>query len=116
VLPGNRVAYASDLSSGSPTQRTGPADADKRIYLTWRSGPLQQADRELLRRAGIDPSGRMVLKFLPPELAQRMAGLEQSHARQEKGEGAEKRVRRTRFGVVPRGDGWDLIVFEQSYR
>jgi len=111
LLPNNRVRYAGGFSSGSPRASEGVADEEKRYYLFWRRGPLQQADRELLSQAGIDSGKRPVLKFLPPELEQRMAQIERQHA----GARAEQ-IRRTRFGIVPRDGGWDIIVFEQTYR
>ncbi|MFW6125130.1 MAG: hypothetical protein ACOC46_03190, partial [Pirellulales bacterium] len=62
LLPGNRVAYARKLTQDSPESREGPADQEQRYYLIWREGPLEQADRRLLKRAGIDTADRPVLK------------------------------------------------------
>lgn len=111
LLPDGRVAYARGFSSDSPQTREGPSDEEERYYLIWRRGPLEQVDRQLLDRAGIDPTGRPVLKFLPAKVEQQMAQLERQHA----GDRAE-RIRKTRFGIVPRGGGWGIIVFEQTYR
>jgi len=111
LLPGGQVGYASDLADATPTARRGSAEAEDRYYLTWRSGELEQADRELLARAGLPVEGRIVMKFLTPELERRLLTLE----RQRAGDKAD-RVYKTRFGVVPRESGWDIIVFDQSYR
>ncbi|RMG00671.1 MAG: hypothetical protein D6741_06395, partial [Planctomycetota bacterium] len=111
LLPDNRVQYVSNLSSSRPTVRTGPADQEKRYYLTWRQGDLMQADLELLAKAGVQASGKIILKFLPPEVERRLYELEQARA----GNRAD-RVLRTRFGIRPQGGGFDFFVIDQSYR
>jgi hypothetical protein len=111
LMPENRVLYAYNLSKAKPDQRTGPADEEKRYYLTWRSGQLQQADRELLDRAGVDSQGRIILKFLPPQIEARLASLEKAYAGSEAHE-----VRKTRFGIRAEGNGYAFFVLDQSYR
>jgi hypothetical protein len=111
LLPGGEVGYASGLSGAKPNVRRGPAEAEDRYYLTWRSGDLEQADRELLTRAGLPVEGRIIMKFLPRELEGRMLALERDRAGSK-----AARIYKTRFGVVPRDSGWDIIVFDQSYR
>ena len=66
LMPGNKVAYVRNLSATRPEKRVGPRDAEKRYYLTWRRGDLQQADRDLLARAGVSSEGKLILKFLTP--------------------------------------------------
>ena len=63
--PGNKIEYASNLASRRPKKRVGSTDQEKRYYLTWRRGNLQEADRELLNKAGIDPGRSPIFKFLP---------------------------------------------------
>ena len=109
--PGNRVTYAYNLVKPKPDTRTGPADAEKRYYLTWRGGELIEADRELLARAGIDSQGRVILKFLPPEVEAQLAQLEKLHAG-----GEADQVRRTRFGISPHGKGYRFRVTDQAFR
>lgn len=109
LLPGDQVAYAYNLSKQKPDSRTGPRASEKRFYLTWRRGDLEQADRELLTRAGIDSAGKTVLKFLPTKTEQALAALERAKA------GAElKNVRKTRFGVRSDGNGYAFYVIDQS--
>jgi len=60
LLPDNKVVYASNLAKAKPDVRTGPADEEKRYYLTWRRGELQAADRELLAKAGIEIAAALV--------------------------------------------------------
>lgn len=111
LQPENQVAYASNLARSKPTARTGESRLENRYYLTWRKGALVAADRELLARAGIDSQGRLILKFLPPQVEAQLAGLEQAYA----GERAD-RVRRTRFGIRPTPDGYEFYVMDQTYR
>ncbi len=112
LMPNNQVAYATNLSQPRPSTRTGQADLERRYYLTWRGGNLIEADRELLARAGIDTTGRIILKFLPPELEAQLLAME----RQRAGDQA-KSIRRTRFGVRPGGSGgYSFVVLEQTYR
>jgi hypothetical protein len=111
LLPNGRVAYASNLSKRRPDGRTGEAANESRYYLVWRSGELQQADRQLLGRAGIDVGDRPIVKFLPPPLEAQLVALEKAHA-------GEKfnRLRSTRFGIRAEGDGYAFHVVGQSYR
>jgi hypothetical protein len=112
LLPGNQVAYAFNLAKRKPDTRSAAADQEKRYYLTWRSGELQEADRELLARAGIPSSGRIILKFLPPKLEAQLAGMEKAHA----GRHANT-LRGTRFEVLPDGaGGFRFAVVDQSFQ
>ena len=112
LMPDNKVVYAFNLAKRKPDTRTAAADQEKRYYLTWRSGGLQEADRELLARAGIPGTGRIILKFLPRKLEIYLAGMEKAHA----GRHAEN-VRKTRFEVRPDGAGRYLFgIVDQSYR
>jgi len=111
LLPGNQVQYVSGFSQPRPQVRVGPADAEKRFYLTWQRGELQQADRELLARAGIDAGNRLILKFLPPEVEARLAALERAYAG-----GRADQVSSTRFGIRREGNGFAFYVISQQYR
>lgn len=108
--PDNQVQYASNLSKPKPDTRTGPADIETRYYLTWRGGDLIEADRALLARAGIDSHGRIILKFLPPEVEEQLAQLEKVHA----GDRID-RVYRTRFGISPHGKGYRFRMIDQTF-
>jgi hypothetical protein len=110
LMPDKRVEYASHLVRSRPDRRSGPADADKRYYLAWKRGELQQADRELLNRAGIQVGTNIILKFLPPETEQKMAALEQATA-------GKREARSTLFGIR-RGTTapYEFYVIRQTYR
>ncbi|MGQ9769403.1 MAG: hypothetical protein ACUVQG_02500 [Thermogutta sp.] len=111
LLPGNQVQYVSGFSQPRPQVRVGPADAEKRFYLTWQRGDLQQADRELLARAGINPGNRLILKFLPFEVEAKLVALERAYAA-----GRANEVSSTRFGIRREGNGFAFYVISQQYR
>ncbi len=111
LFPGNKVQYAFNLSQGRPSRRTGPADQEQRYYLTWQQGGLEEADQELLGLAGIQSEGRLILKFIPPELEATLVGLERERA----GEDAD-RIRATTFQIRAEGGGYAFHVVDQTYR
>ncbi len=77
LLPDGRLAYARNLSKPKPEVRyvANAAEKEKRYYLTWRKGELQEADRKLLARAGIEAGkGMIILKFLPPQVEASVGG------------------------------------------
>ncbi len=113
VMPDNRIIYASNLSKAKPDRKeiTNPSVNEKRYYLTWRSGALQQADEELLARAGIDTEGHLILKFLPPDTERLLADLEKNFRGK-----SPKDINKTRFGVQAVGDGFQFYVIEQSMK
>ncbi len=114
LLPGGQVAYASNLSQPQPTTRTEPSEAEKRYYLTWLKGELENADRTLLSKAGIDHQDKLILKFLPPELEQKLVNLENARAGDKK-----DRIQATFFSIRPQGsskDAYDFFVAEQMYQ
>jgi len=111
LMPDNKLVLVSNLSKPKPDRQTVPADQEKRYYLTWRRGNLEQADRELLARAGVRAEGRLILKFLSPELESHLAGLEKARAGNE-----ADNVRTTRFGIQSNADGFVFYVMEQTYK
>lgn len=111
LLPDNQILYVGNLSKAEPTLRQGPADQESRYYFTWRQGELLAADRELLRKAGVDPKDRLILKFLPDKWVAELLRLEKQQAGQ-KGQN----VRETRFGIRAAGEGYEFYVLEQIYR
>lgn len=113
LLPDNKIIYAHNLTKSKPDTRTvaNPAASENRYYLTWRSGEMQQADRELFSRAGVEVGDSLVVKFLPQEVEQRLIELEKTYAG-----GDAKRIRKTRFGVRAEGGGFEFFVLEQSLK
>lgn len=110
VLEGtHQVAYAYNLSKSKPDVRRQPRP-DPRLYFSWRQGELQQADRELLARAGIPAAGKIILQFYPDPVEQKLLELEENF----KGRKASE-IRKTRYGIRPAGGGFEFYVIDQTY-
>jgi hypothetical protein len=111
VGAGSELQYAYHLAQPTPDRRTGSPDAEKRMYMTWRRGPLMQADRDLLARAGIPVTSGITLQFYP-------AGVEAGLAAQEKAYAGQRdvsEIRKTVFGVRQVGNKYEFYVIEQMY-
>lgn len=109
VVGGGRkvMEYVSDFSSAQPKVRSlDKAAEERRLYFTWRSGRLQEFDRQLVARAGVPLSGRQVLQFYPPEVEQRLAVLETEAA----GGRTARAIAKTRFAVRRAGSGFEFYV------
>ncbi len=111
LLPEGKLLYLFNLSQAKPETRLGDVRDEKRCYLVWQEGRLAEADEELLARAGIDPAGRVVLKFLPPAVERKLAELERAEAGL-----AADRVVKTCFGVRATESGYEFFVYEQTRR
>lgn len=108
----NEVQYASRLSLDTPLKRTGQSENEQRLRFGWKAGRLQDFDRQLLAKVGIDVANRVVVQFAS-------AALEQELARQENERLAGRdlaEVRKTVFGVESVGAGYRLFVLRQDFR
>lgn len=106
------VDYAAQLSQAQPSRRSGNSAQEKRLYMTWRSGEMIEADKALLTSAGIDINGRVILQLYPPETEAMLAALEQKQL----GMRPLKDVRRTVFGIREQGQKYEFYVVAQVYR
>ena len=106
------IEYVSRLSGAQPRKRSSSADAENRLYMTWRSGELKKADRVLLRQAGVDPLGRLTVQFYPADVEQKLGQLERAYT----GGRELKDIRKTTFGVRPGKTGYDFYVMKQTMR
>jgi hypothetical protein len=77
--------------------------------MTWRQGSLQQADRDLVGRAGLSAAGRLVVQFYPPDTENLLANVERNF----RGLEATK-IRKTRFGVRDAAGGYEFYVIDQT--
>lgn len=112
------IAYASKFSSPSPQRREGPKGQEKRLNFSWHGGELQQADRQLLLRAGIDSSGKEVLQFYSQETEELLVRLEAAYLNERAPPHRREisLVKQTRFGVRGnRADGFLFFVKSQTY-
>jgi hypothetical protein len=112
--PDNLVHYAFNLSKPKPDYRTGSTSAEQRLYMTWRGGALQAADRDLLTKAGIDLNGRVNMQFYPAETENLLATLELQAAAKQDIKDINK-IRRTTFGLLQKGDAFEFVVTKQEY-
>ena len=106
----NLVHYAFNLAKPKPDHRTGPPDNEQRLYMTWRAGPLQAADRELLTKAGVDVTGRVIMQFYPKATEDTLAKLERTYAA---GKDIND-IRRTTFDVRASGEKFEFVVSRQQ--
>jgi hypothetical protein len=104
-----QVQYALNFTKPQPDRRSGRAGDEKRLYMSWRSGTLQQADQELLARAGVATENKIVVQFFPADVENRLAELEQRFANRRQSE-----IRKTRFGVRSVGNGFEFHVIDQT--
>lgn len=106
------IDYAFNLAKPKPDTRTGPSKPEKRLYMSWKKGPLQQFDRELLRRAGIETAGRLLVQFYPKEVENTLAQLEQANA----GGRSKREYLKTVFGIRLQRGRPEFFVIEQTFR
>jgi len=113
------IDYANKLAT-APQQRSGSSQAENdlgRLYFMWRQeGPLVQFDRQLLQQAGVNTSGRNVLKFIPKPLEDQLAKVEMEYA-QARGHGSVMEIAKTIFESRPVSENnYQFVVIEQRYR
>jgi hypothetical protein len=106
------VVYASHLSRNMPVKRTGSGADENRLRFGWKAGRLQEFDRQLLAKAGVDVHGRVVVQFASQALESELARLELEQAQ----ERDVSEIRKTVFGVESVGNGYALFVQRQDYR
>jgi hypothetical protein len=108
VPSGNQIIYASNLSQGQPTKRTGAPGDEKRLFFVWRGQGRKESDIALLSKAGI-PVGDIIFQFYS---ARTESILEQLEVRYKGKQPAE--IRNTRFGVREAGRGYEFEVLSQE--
>lgn len=114
------VDYIQKLTS-TINKRTGPADAEKRLYFMNRNdGPLSKYERDFFVKAGIPVAGRIILKLIPKEIEDELAMIEQKYAMSQRGgkQVPVKELAKTIFEVQPtqQKGGFEFVVIEQRYR
>ena len=112
----NSIESAFNLAS-QPTRRINrDPSSEKRLYFSWqRSNPLFQFDRSLLNRAGVATTGRNVIRFIPAELEDDLARLEEDYC-VARGKIFPASVAKTVFESRPKGSGFEFVVLGQRYR
>ncbi len=110
------VDYVNNFSK-SPKRRSAKGDAEKRLYFMWRQdGPLVGFDQQLLGQANVNHQGRQILKFVPPELENKLAQIELTYS-SKNGHNSVKEIAKTIFQSQPLGQsGFEFVVIDQRYR
>ncbi len=113
------IDYANSLAT-APQQRSGNSQEENelgRLYFMWRQeGPLVQFDRQLLQQAGVNTSGRNILKFIPKPLEDQLAQSEMQYA-QARGHSSVMEIAKTIFESRPVAENnYQFVVIEQRYR
>lgn len=114
----NVIEMASNLSTSPKKSVNSKPKTEKRLYFSWKlSNPLMQFDRALLAAAGIEYSGRNVIRFIPKNLENVLANMEKAYA-DGKGQGDEfpKKIAKTVFESSSTGSGYEFKVISQRYR
>ncbi len=106
------VRYVAQLANPQADTREGPRDAERRLFMLWKSGQLADIDRAVLQRAGVEAEGRLILHFIPPEVEIELARLERVHANDKPVDS----IRKTVYGIQPEGAGFAFYVARQYYR
>lgn len=107
-----QVTYVSQLSQAKPRVRTGAPQDERRLRFLHRSGTLRDADRQLARQAGVDPTDKVVFQFYSRETHAILLKLEYAA----KGERPIRDVRRTVFGVRQMENQYEFFVVSLEYR
>ncbi len=94
----DQVDYAAQLSRNPPQSHSGAPREERRMYMTWRFGPLREADLALLKRAGIKTDRRIIMQFIPPEVEDQLANIEMEFLRKN-GQSLDE-IEKTVFRVV----------------
>lgn len=106
------IDYASNFTAGTPKRRTANGKDEDRLYFTWETGSLREADLDLLKRAGVKPQGRIPMQFYPADTENLLAYVEQQYM----GDRPLHSIRKTVFGIRPTSDGYEFYVMRQLQR
>jgi hypothetical protein len=77
-----QVTYLTNLSNPKPTTRPGDAADDRRLYLIWQRGAISEVDQQIATRAGVKTDGKVIAHFLPKDVEDELARLEEARAKQ----------------------------------
>ena len=109
------VDYAANVSSAASTRR-GPSEGEKRLYFMWTTpGPLMKYDQQLLQKAGVNLTGRQMLKFLSKDLENMLANIEMDYAKT-KGHTSATEIAETIFESRGADGAYQFEVVSQKYR
>lgn len=106
-----RLVMMKAMSQAKPATRTlNTGKGEDRLYMTWRGGSRDKADRELFQKAGINATAATIMHFYAPETESLLARVELEYRNKKSSE-----IRRTYFNVRKDGRGYKFIVASQSH-
>lgn len=103
-----KLVYLTNVSKEKPDVREKKQGKDDRLFMNWKGGERQKADRALFRKAGIDASAAAVVHFYPKPTEESLVRAERAFQNQ-----PSSRIRRTYFTVVEQGNGFKFTVTRQ---
>lgn len=105
-----KVTYAKNFSKSPPDTYVGAAKDDMRLYMSWKKGKLRDADRALMKKAGVASDG-LILMFWPDDAEQQLLRLEHDFQGRD-----VSTIRKTRFAIRRKasGKGYEFYVVEQT--
>jgi len=106
-----KIEYASNFS-GLPKTRLGDPGSDERLYFTWKSGTLRDADLQLLKQSGIASTNRIPIQFYPAETENLLAYVEQQYLDVR----PLSKVKKTVFGIRDAENGFEFYVIRVDFR
>lgn len=113
VSKDGKIEYISKVRQRKPDKRVGHLDGENRLRIGWKKGTLAEADRALLKKAGINPRGKELWHFFSAKTQAELAKLERSYAGRQPSD-----IRRTRFRLqeTRAGADFEFVVVEQEAR
>jgi hypothetical protein len=105
------VTYVTNVST-TPKVRTGKPIEEKRLRFMHRSGALRKADQAIVSKAGVDPSGKLIMQFYAKETYDTLLTLENIAMKPR----SISDVRRTVFGVRGSAGKYEFYVISQDYK
>ncbi len=110
----NRIDLVFNLTAARPERSQTSREDEKRIYFAYNQSRLKQWDRSTISRAGVDPTGRLVVQFYNDDTRSQLRFLEQQHIQREGRELME--VEKTIYRVRPAANGYEYFVHDVTYR
>lgn len=106
-----RIHVLSRMSQAQPNVEVRTKGDQDQFYFTWQGGGRKQADVDLFKKAGINPTGGIILHFYPPETVNSLAELEKDRSNR-----PVQQIRRTYFSVRRGTDrGYEFVVTKITY-
>jgi hypothetical protein len=109
VRGGQDLVLISSLASNQPVIKRA-AKNDERLFFVWKDAGRRDADLQLVQRAGISTENVLIAQFVPPQLEEQLARLEQRFANKRPEE-----IRMTQFGIRPAARGFEFFVMRQTH-